>query len=164
LAESRAEVRDAEAMLARKRALKRYGLAAVLEEVDAEIETVQGLLAGPVEDLPPRKGRQPKDPYKPFKEMLEALRERRSEEEELTESIGGKLTENEVRELVLSRLRNSLAESVLRYARAERRNLASRTANWSEPGSVDDLPVVPRPEVTCPDTAPPTHRSSASRS
>jgi len=120
LKNAKADVKAAEAMLARKRALKRFGLAGVLADLDAEIAAVRGFLAGPPEALPPRKGRQPKDPYAPFHAILDGLIARRKAEEAVAAEVGGALTEAEVRQLVLARLHGSLAGEVRRYALAQR--------------------------------------------
>lgn len=133
--DTKAAVKEAEALLARKRALKRYGLAVVMAELDEEIATVKGYLEGPAEALPPRGGRQLKDPFKPFRKLLEDLRARRKEEETIAEEIGGALTDTEVRAMVLQRLHNSLAGEVRRYALAERRDLEGRaTQLWTKYG------------------------------
>jgi type I restriction enzyme M protein len=124
-ANARAALRSAEGLLRRKRMLKRYGLAYVLTDLDGEIRKVNGYLAGPVENLPSRKGRQPKDPFKPFRDLLATLETRRKGEELIAEEVGGQLTETEIRDLVLSRLREALSAEVLRYGLAERSALAA---------------------------------------
>lgn len=118
--EARDALKGAEAMLLRKRALKRHGLESVVADVDREIESVRKYLVGPVEALPLRKGKPPKDRYKPFRDLLAALEARRKEAEVIADKVGGALTTVEIRELMLARFRDSLAGEVLRYALAER--------------------------------------------
>ena len=126
-------VKVAAALLDRKRALKRYGLAAVMAELDDEVRTVQGYIDGPEDGLPARKGKKPKDPYKPFRTMLAALKARRGEEEALADEVGGALTADDVRVIVLGRLRDSLSGEVRRYAAEERRALEEACVNlWTK--------------------------------
>ena len=135
LAASRASVREAQVLLDRKQSLKRYGLRVVMAELDDEIRTVRGYIDGPEEDLPARTGRKPKDPYKPFRTMLEALKARRGGEEALADVVGGALTADDVRAIVLGRLRDSLSGEVRRYAAEERNALADRLSTiWAKYG------------------------------
>lgn len=124
-ANAKAALKTAEALLRRKRMLKRYGLKYILADLDSEIGRVQGYLAGPVDNLPARKGRRPIDPYKPLRDLLTTLQTRRKEEELIAKKVGGALTEAETRQLVLSRLHGALAVEVLRYGLAERGALAA---------------------------------------
>jgi hypothetical protein len=128
-------LKDAAFLLDRKRALKRYGLAAVMAELDDEVRAVQGYIDGPEDELPARKGKKPKDPYKPFRTMLAALKARRGEEEVLADEVGGALTADDVRAIVLRRLRGSLSGEVRRYAAEERNALADRLSTvWTKYG------------------------------
>lgn len=131
--EAKETLRAAEAMLVRKRSLKRYGLTTVMADLDAEIRTAEALLAGPADKLPARKGRAPKDPFQPVRDTLTALRARRKEEEDVAETIGGAVTEDEIRDIVLGSLRASLAGEVERYALSERQGVEGRSSNlWGK--------------------------------
>ena len=123
------KIKTAEARLAEKRELKRYGLDAVVEELDVRVRQVRAeatALEGPAES-----DRKAKTRLNKLKKELEALGEQRRRATVLHEEIGGRLTEAEARGLILQKHHDLIRATLLRYVEAEKRALLAVLQNLS---------------------------------